>query len=130
MTDYLNSPETQRRFAEIRAANERARLAEQERLARVSVEAERIAQERAQERRLQAAARLDADLRAQFFTANPGATEADWQRLAPKIRDAHMLAAASQASTNVFDRFRSEAQRRQQEALDRQDRFNRLPQGA
>ncbi len=130
MTDYLNDPETQKRFAEIREANESARLAEEERLARVKAEASRIAQERAEERKRQATARLDADLRTAFFAANPGATESDWQRLAPQIRDAHMLAAASQASINVFDRVRSDAQKRQQDALDRQDRFNRLPQGA
>lgn len=130
MSDYLNDPETQKHFADIRAANARKLQLEQEQRERQRQQADEDAKRHAEERRRQAAERLESDLRAAFFTANPAATSDDYERLAPRLRDQHMLNAASQASTNVFDRARSEAERRRQEARDRQDRFNRLPQGA
>ncbi len=128
--DYLTDPETQQFFADIRRANERARRAKEERDERLRAELAKTAARRAAEQRSLLAARLENDLRAAFFTANPGATEQDWQRLGPKISDDHMCAAAAVGAENVFDRIRSEAEKRRQEELDRRSRFEQLPEGA
>jgi hypothetical protein len=130
MSDYLFDLETQKHFAEIRRTNERARRAKEERDERQLAELAKTAARRAAEQRSLLAARLENDLRAAFFTANPGATEQDWQRLGPKISDDHMCAAAAVGAENVFDRIRSEAEKRRQEELDRRSRFEQLPEGA
>ena len=41
-----------------------------------------------------------------------------------------MRAAAAVGAENVFDRIRSEAEKRRQEELDRRSRFEQLPEGA
>ena len=124
--DYLTDPETQQHFAEIRLANERARRAKEERDVRLRAELAKTAARRAAEQRSLLAARLESDLRAAFSTANPAATEEDFERLWPQIRDDHMRAAAAVGAENVFDRIRSEAEKRQQEELDRRSRFEQL----
>ena len=128
--DYLTDPETQQFFADIRRANERARRAKEERDERLRAELAKTAARRSSDQQRLLAARLENDLRAAFFTANPGATEQDWQRLGPKISDDHMCAAAAVGAENVFDRIRSEAEKRRQEELDRRSRFEQLPEGA
>jgi len=126
MTNYLYDAEIQRDFAEIRLANERARLVKEERDASLRAELASTAARLAEERRRAATSRLDRDLRAAFFTANPAATEEDFERLWPQIRDDHMRAAAAAGAENVFDRIRSEAFEREQETLDRRSRFEKL----
>ncbi len=128
--DYLTDPETQQFFAEIRLANERKLRLQQEEEERLRAELAKAAAQRAAEQQRLLAARLESDLRTAFFTANPGATEQDWQRLGPKISDDHMRAAAAAHAENVFDRIRSEAEKRRQEELDRRSRFEQLPEGA
>ena len=128
--DYLTDPETQQFFAEIRLANERQRRLQEERDASLRAELAKTAARRAEEQQRLLAARLENDLRAAFFTANPGATEGDWQRLGPQIRDDHMRAAASKGATNVFDKIRDEAFAREQETLARRSRFEQLPERA
>jgi hypothetical protein len=86
------------------------------------------AQRRAAEQQRLLAARLENDLRAAFSTANPAATEEDFERLWPQIRDDHMRAAAAVGAENVFDRIRNECGRRRQEELDRRSRFEQLPE--
>jgi hypothetical protein len=128
--DYLTDPETRKHFDEIRRTNERARRAKEERDASLRAELAKTAARRSSEQQRLLAARLESDLRTAFFTANPGATEQDWQRLGPKISDDHMRAAAAAHAENVFDRIRSEAEKRRQEELDRRSRFEQLPEGA
>jgi len=128
--DYLTDLETQRHFAEVRLANERARRAKEERDVRLRAELAKTAARRAAEQRSLLAARLESDLRAAFSTANPAATEEDFERLWPQIRDDHMRAAASAGAENVFDRIRSEAEKREQETLARRSRFEQLPERA
>jgi hypothetical protein len=128
--DYLTDPETQQHFAEIRLANERARRAKEERDASLRAELAKTAARRAQEQQRLHAARLESDLRAAFFTANPAATEEDFERLWPQIRDDHMRAAAAAGAENVFDKIRSEAFERRQENLARRSRFEQLPERA
>ncbi len=130
MSDYLDDPVTQQQFAEVRQANERKRQLQEEEAARIRADLTKVVERQQEEQRRQAAERLDNALRAAFFVANPTASDADWERLAPQIRDAHMTNAAARQPANVFDRIRAEAEQRQQEEFDRQDRFNRLPQGA
>ena len=130
MSNYLYDPETQQHFAEIRHANERQRRLQEERDASLRAELAKTAARRAQQQHRLLAARLENDLRAAFFTANPGATQRDWQRLGPRIRDDHMRAAAAVGAGNVFDRIRSAAEKRRQEELDRRSRFEQLPEGA
>ncbi len=129
MSNYFDL-ETKKHFAEIRHANEHRRRLQQEQEERRREQAAEVAARRAAEQRSLLAARLENDLRAAFFTANPGATEQDWQRLGPKISDDHMRAAAAAGAENVFDRIRSEAEKRRQEELDRRSRFEQLPEGA
>jgi hypothetical protein len=126
MSNYLYDPETRKHFAEIRLANERQRRLQEERDASLRAELAKTAARRAAEQQRLLAARLESDLRAAFFTANPAATEENWKRLAPKIRDDHMRAAAAAHAENVFDRIRSEAEKRRQEELDRRARFEQL----
>ena len=126
--DYLTDPETQQFFADIRRANERARRAKEERDASLRAELAKTAARLAEERRRAATSRLDRDLRAAFFTANPAATEEDFERLWPQIRDDHMRAAAAAGAENVFDKIRSEAFERRQENLARRSRFEQLPE--
>ncbi len=128
--DYLTDPETQQHFAEIRLANERARRAKEERDERLRAELAKTAAQRAAEQQRLLAARLENDLRVAFFTANPAATEEDWKRLAPQIRDDHMREAASKGATSIFDKIRSEAFEREQETLARRSRFEQLPERA
>ena len=128
--DFLTDPETQKFFAEIRHANERARRAKEERDERLRAELAKTAAQRAEEQRSLLAARLDSDLRAAFFTANPAAVESDWNRLKDSIRDEHMRAAAAVGAENVFDCIRSEAEKRRQEELYRRSRFEQLPERA
>ena len=130
MSNYLYDPETRKHFDEIRRTNERARRAKEERDASLRAELAKTAAQRAAEQQRLLAARLENDLRVAFFTANPGATEQDWQRLGPKISDDHMRAAAAVGAENVFDRIRSEAEKRRQEELDRRSRFEQLPERA
>ena len=128
--DYLTDPETQQFFADIRRANERARRAKEERDERLRAELAKTAARRSSDQQRLLAARLESDLRTAFFTANPAATEEDFERLWPQIRDDHMRAAAAVGAENVFDRIRSEAEKRRQEELDRRSRFEQLPEGA
>ncbi len=130
MGNFLYDAEIQRDFDEIRRTNERARRAKEERDERLRAELAKTAARRSSEQQRLLAARLESDLRTAFFTANPGATEQDWQRLGPKISDDHMRAAAAAHAENVFDRIRSEAVKRQQEELDRRSRFEQLLEGA
>jgi GAF domain-containing protein len=130
MSNYLYDLETQKHFAEIRHANERARRTKEERDARLRAELAKTAARRSSDQQRLLAARLENDLRAAFFTANPGATEQDWQRLGPQIRDDHMRAAAAVGAENVFDRIRSAAEKRRQEELDRRPRFEQPPERA
>ena len=126
MSDYLFDLETQKHFAEIRLANERKLQLQQEQDERRREQAAEVAARRAEERRRAATSRLDRDLRAAFFDANPAATEEDFERLWPQIRDDHMRAAASKGATNVFDKIRDEAFEREQETLARRSRFEQL----
>jgi hypothetical protein len=128
--DYLTDPETQQFFADTRRANERARRAKEERDASLRAELAKTAARRSSEQQRLLAARLESDLRTAFFTANPAATEEDFERLWPQIRDDHMRAAAAVGAENVFDRIRSAAEKRRQEELDRRSRFEQLPEGA
>ncbi len=130
MSNFLYDPETRKHFDEIRRTNERARRAKEERDASLRAELAKTAARRSSEQQRLLAARLESDLRTAFFTANPGATEQDWQRLGPKISDDHMRAAAAVGAENVFDRIRSEAEKRRQEELDRRSRFEQLPERA
>jgi hypothetical protein len=130
MSNFLYDPETRKHFDEIRRINERARRAKEERDASLRAELAKTAARRSSEQQRLLAARLESDLRTAFFTANPGATEQDWQRLGPKISDDHMRAAAAVGAENVFDRIRSEAEKRRQEELDRRSRFEQLPERA
>jgi hypothetical protein len=123
MSNFLYDPETRRHFAEIRRTNERARRAKEERDANLRAELASTAERLAEERRKQAAARLESDLRTAFFDANPAAVESDWNRLKDSIRDEHMRDAAAQNTATVFDQIRSEASQRRQEELDRRSRF-------
>ncbi len=123
-------PELAREFDTQRKNHEAARRLQEEEAARLRADLTKTAERMADDERRCAAERFDNALRAAFFAGNPTASDADWERLAPQIRDAHMVDATAQRSTNVFDRIRAEAERRQQEEFDRQDRFNRLPQGA
>jgi len=127
--NYLIDPELQQQFAEIRRENERKLRLQQEQEERLRQQVAEASKQRAEERRRQAATRLESDLRAAFFVANPAATEEDWQRLGPQIRDARMRDAASRAVVNVFDRIRSEAFGREQEELGRRSRFIQLSEG-
>ena len=129
MSNYLTDPELQRQFAEIRQKNERKLRLQQEQEERLRRQAAEASKQRAEEGRRQAAARFESDLRAAFFAANPAATEEDWRRLGPQIRDAHMRDAAAHGVVNVFDRIRSEAFRREQEELGRRSRFMQLSEG-
>ncbi|MEJ7713726.1 MAG: hypothetical protein WKF84_28740 [Pyrinomonadaceae bacterium] len=86
MSDYLTDPETQRRFAEIREANERARQLQEEQAVRLQAELTKTAEQRAEEQRRQAAKRLDNALRAAFFAGNPTATDEDWERLGSQVK--------------------------------------------
>ncbi len=129
MSNYLTDPELQRHFAEIRQANESRRQLQQEQDEKLRRQLAEASKRRAEEQRRQAAARLESDLRAAFFGANPAATEEDWRRLGPQLRDAHMRDAAAQGVVNVFDRIRSEAFRREQEELGRRSRFMQLSEG-
>ncbi len=126
MSNFLYDPETRKHFDEIRRTNERARRAKEERDASLRAELAKTAARRAEERRKQAAATLENDLRTAFFEANPAAVESDWNRLKDFIRDEHMRAAAAQNTANVFDKIRSEAEKRRQETLDRRSRFEQL----
>ncbi len=128
--DYLTDPETQQFFADTRRANERARRAKEERDASLRAELASTAERLAEERRKQAAARLESDLRTAFFEANPAAVESDWNRLKDSIRDEHMRAAAADGAKNVFDKIRDEAEKRRQDELDRRARFEQLPERA
>jgi len=128
--DYLTDPDTKKHFAEIRRTNERARRAKEERDASLRAELAADAERRAAEQQRLLAARLENDLRAAFSTANPAATEEDFERLWPQIRDDHMRAAAAVGAENVFDRIRSAAEKRRQEELDRRSRFEQLLEGA
>jgi hypothetical protein len=128
--DYLTDPETQRFFADTRRANARKLRLQQEQDERLRAELAKNAARRSSEQQRLLAARLESGLRTAFFTANPGATEQDWQRLGPQISDDHMCAAAAAHAENVFDRIRSEAVKRRQEELDRRSRFEQLPEGA
>jgi hypothetical protein len=128
--DYLTDPETKKHFAEIRRTNARKLRLQQEQDERLRAELAKNAARRSSEQQRLLAARLESDLRTAFFTANPGATEQDWQRLGPKISDDHMRAAAAAHAENVFDRIRSEAEKRRQEELDRRSRFEQLLEGA
>jgi hypothetical protein len=130
MSNYLYDPETRKHFAEIRRTNERARRAKEEQDERLRAELAADAARRAAEQRSLLAARLESDLRAAFFTANPAAVESDWNRLKDSIRDEHMRAAASKGATNVFDQIRSEVSQRRKEELDRRSRFEQLPERA
>jgi GAF domain-containing protein len=130
MSNYLYDPETRKHFTEIRLANERARRAKEERDASLRAELAKTAAQRAAEQQRLLAARLASDLRNAFFTANPGATEQDWQRLAPQMRDDHMRAAAAVGAGNVFDKIRDEAEKRRQAEIDRRARFEQLPERA
>jgi len=126
MSNYLYDPETRKHFDEIRRINERARRAKEERDASLRAELAKTAARRSSEQQRLLAARLESDLRSAFFDANPAATEEDFERLWPQIRDDHMRAAAAVGAENVFDRIRSEAEKRQQEELDRRSRFEQL----
>jgi len=128
--DYLTDPETQQFFAEIRHANERARRAKEERDASLRAELAKTAARRAEEQQRLLAARLENNVRTAFFDANPAATEEDWTRLRAQIRDEHMRRTAAQNTADVFDRIRSEAEKRRQEELDRKTRFEQLPERA
>ncbi len=130
MSNFLYDPETRRHFAEIRRTNERARRAKEERDASLRAELASTAERLAEERRKQAAARLEKNLRTAFFEANPAAVESDWNRLKDSIRDEHMRAAAADGAKNVFDKIRDEAEKRRREELDRRARFEQLPEGA
>jgi len=128
MSNFLYDAEIQRDFADTRRANERKLRLQQEEEERLRAELAKNAARRAAEQRSLLAARLESDLHTAFFTANPGATEQDWQRLGPQIRDDHMRAAASKGATNVFDKIRDEAFAREQETLARRSRFEQLPE--
>jgi hypothetical protein len=123
-------PELAREFDTQRKNHEAARRLQEEEAARLRADLTKTAERMADDERRRAAERFDSALRAAFFVANPTATDADWERLKPQIRDAHMTNAAAQTTTNVFDRIRADAERRQQEERDRQARFEQLPQGA
>ncbi len=127
--DYLTDPETQQFFADTRRANERKLRLQQEEEERRRKQAAETAERLAAEQQRLLAARLENDLRVAFFTANPAATEEDWKRLAPQIRDDHMREAASKGTTSIFDKIRSEAFEREQETLARRSRFEQLPEG-
>ena len=124
MSNYLYDAEIQRDFDEIRRINERARRAKEERDERLRAELAKTAARRAAEQQRLLAARLESDLRTAFFDANPAAVESDWNRLKDFIRDEHMRAAAAQNTATVFDRIRSEAEKRRQEELDRRSRLD------
>jgi hypothetical protein len=128
MGNFLYDAEIQRDFDEIRRTNERARRAKEERDASLRAELAKAAAQRAEERRKQAAATLENDLRTAFFEANPAAVESDWNRLKDSIRDEHMRRTAAQNTADVFNRIRSEAEKRRQEELDRRSRFEQLPE--
>ncbi len=128
--DYLTDPETQQFFADTRRVNERKLRLQQEEEERRRKQAAETAERLAQERRKQAAATLVNDLRTAFFEANPAAVESDWNRLKDSIRDEHMRRTAAQNTADVFDRIRSEAEKRRQEELDRRSRFEQLPERA
>lgn len=70
--------------------NDRIRFEREQRL-----EAER--HERETERGEEADAELRDHLRRRFIAGSPAATEADFERLYPQLRDAHLLAEAQQA---------------------------------
>ncbi len=127
MSNFLYDPETRKHFDEIRRTNERARRAKEERDASLRAELAKTAARRAEEQQRLLAALLESDLRTAFFDANPAAVESDWNRLKDSIRDEHMRAAAAQNTANVFDKIRSEAEKRRQEELDRRSRFEELP---
>jgi hypothetical protein len=128
--DYLTDPETQQFFADTRRANARKLRLQQEEEERLRAELAADAERRAAEQQRLLAARLESDLRTAFFTANPAAVESDWNRLKDFIRDEHMRAAAAQNTANVFDKIRSEAEKRRQEELYRRSRFEQLPERA
>jgi hypothetical protein len=128
--DYLTDPETRKHFDEIRRINERARRAKEERDERLRAELAADAAQRAEEQQRLLAARLECDLRSAFFDANPAAVESDWNRLKDSIRDEHMRRTAAQNTADVFNRIRSEAEKRRQEELDRRARFEQLPERA
>ena len=130
MSNYLYDLETQQHFAEIRRTNARARRAKEERDASLRAELAKTAARLAEERRRAATSRLDRDLRVAFFEANPAAVESDWNRLKDSIRDEHMRDAAAQNTATVFDKIRSEAEKRRQEELYRRSRFEQLPERA
>lgn len=84
---------------EVRVTDQQAALREAEHArfqaglaAREAEEAEREKEAAANRAKMQQAAAetLDADLRARFFAANPGGSEADFKRLLPQLRDAEM----------------------------------------
>ena len=127
MSNYLYDPETRKHFDEIRRTNERARRAKEEQDERLRAELAKAAAQRAADQQRLLAARLESDLRSAFFDANPAATEEDFERLWPQIRDDHMRAAAAVGAENVFDKIRSEAKKRRQEELYRRSRFEQLP---
>jgi len=130
MSNYLYDPETRKHFDEIRRTNERARRAKEEQDERLRAELAKAAAQRAADQQRLLAARLESDLRSAFFDANPAATEEDFERLWPQIRDDHMRAAAAVGAENVFDKIRSEAEKRRQEELYRRSRFEQLPERA
>ena len=81
------------REAEDYRQREAARLAEKRKRWAAEEKAEKAAREsRIAEERRDAAAKLKTEIRSHFFASNAGATDEDFTRLWPQLRDAHLLA--------------------------------------
>ncbi len=129
MSDYLDRAETQAEFAAQRAEHARRLAAQEAEKARLQAELAALASTEQKNRQRLAAEKIDANLRASFFAANPSASEEDWLRLGPRIKDEYMITQASQASPTVFERIRAEAQTRQAGEDSTRERFEQFAKG-
>lgn len=121
--------ENQAAFAGIRKAREEARLAQEEAEARQRESDARTAQEFAEQRRRETAERREAEIRARFFAGNPGASESDFLRLAPHLRDQAMMQAAAE-EPNTYEKIRAEMAERQRSRESVSARLDRFTVGA
>ncbi len=126
MPDYLDQPETQKQFTEQRAAHARQQAAEQE--AQKLREADLARVHAKQQQCLDDAqiVRQEKALRANFFAANPMASEEDFVRLSPQLKDAQMIASTQAQPANVFEKIRAEFDAKQNAEEAARERFNRM----
>lgn len=91
------SPQAQIAYRDSEIAS--ARAAEQRRINREAAERKQVEQQEA--RRLEAAERFGQEVRADFFRRNPQCTQADFERLWPKLRDEALLRSNQGANMEV-----------------------------